>query len=515
MASDYSAPPDTYQPLTIDLGIRTAAARAGGKLALMEGDRKLDFRTLVERIDRVGTAAIADLALTPGDHAALLAPNCIEFIEIVAGLSSRGIAVAMPSPRLTPKEFTAICDDSGARVLFVHRSLAEAARSAHFATVERIIEIGDEYGEYERWIADAQASPPERHPAEWSVFSIPYTAGTTGRPKGVLLSHRSRTLTFFAMAVEYGCYSPDDRAIAIAPLCHGAGLAFALAPIYFGGSCEILPRFEPELALRRIEGFAATNIFMVPTHFHALFALGERLPDRSSIRTLKTIISNAAPLPQATKERIVDYFGPGMLHETYGSTEGGIVTNLRPADQLIKLGCVGHPFPCTEVRIVNSDGHETVAGEVGDLLSRSPYLFNGYWQRPAETAAAIRDGWLTVGDLARRDEDGYIYLVDRKDDMIISGGMNIYPREIEEVLHTHPCVAEAAVIGVPDEYWGQRVCGFIVVRAGASVNEAELIDYCRNKLAGYKIPRMITTIAALPRNAAGKILKTALRTATG
>ncbi|MGH7907151.1 MAG: class I adenylate-forming enzyme family protein [Candidatus Binataceae bacterium] len=508
MAGDFTPPPSTFRPITIDAGVRAAARHNAGKIALIEGGRRLDFRTLCERIDRVGTAALADLKLKPGDHAALLAPNCLEFIEIVAGLSSRGIAVAMPSPRLRPAEFVFICDDSRARVLFVHHSLEELARSVKYETVERIIVIG---GDYEDWISAASPKAPEFQPEEWTTFAIPYTAGTTGRPKGVLLPHRSRTLTFFGMAVEYGCYSPDDSAIAIAPLCHGAGFAFAMAAIYFGGSCEILARFEPEIVLRKIAESRATNIFMVPTHFHAIFALGARVLDSIAARSLKAIISNAAPLPQATKELIVRHFGAGLLHETYGSTESGTVTNLRPADQLRKIGCVGKPFVCTEVRLLGGGGEDVSPGEVGELFTRSPYLFNGYWRRPAETAAAMRDGWLTVGDLARMDEEGYVYLVDRKDDMIISGGMNVYPREIEEVLYHHPAVLEAAVIGAADSYWGQRIVAFVALRNGAAVSEEELAGHCRRALADYKLPKHVRFIDAIPRNAAGKILKTALR----
>ncbi len=200
-------------------------------------------------------------------------------------------------------------------------------------------------GPYEEWLASSSPTRPTGTAEEWDTFCIPYTAGTTGAPKGVLLPHRSRVLTFFSMAVEYGCYGPDDRALAVAPLYHGAGFAFALAPVFFGGTCEILPHFDPELLLRAIETGKSTNVFMVPSHFQALFALGDDVLDRYDTSSLRTIISNAAPLAQVTKERIVERFGEGLLFECYGSTEGGIVSNLRPADQLRKLQCVGLPFP--------------------------------------------------------------------------------------------------------------------------------------------------------------------------
>ena len=228
-------------------------------------------------------------------------------------------------------------------------------------------------------------------------------------------------------------------------------------------------------------------------------------------RALRTIMSNAAALPQALKEKIVDYWGPGLLHETYGSTEAGIVTNLRPRLQLEKPGCVGPPFALNEVRLLDEAGNEVGDGEVGELYSRSPYLFNGYFGRPEETAAAMRDGWVSAGDLARRDADGHYFIVDRRKDMVVSGGLNVYPREIEEVLQAHPAVREAAVIGVPDEHWGERLRAYIVPARERHVDGAALEAYCRERLAGYKVPKEFREIAALPRNVGGKVLKKELR----
>jgi long-chain acyl-CoA synthetase len=501
-------PSPAFMPITISSGIRASAARTPSKVALSEEKRSLTYAQLVERIDRVETLAAVGLKLKPGEHVALMSPNCIEFIEIVCGLADAGLATAMVNPRLTAKEAAYICNDSQAQVLFVHASLEEVARAAKLETVREIVVIGKDY---EQRLA---ASPPQTTHlpiAETDIFALPYTAGTTGQPKGVLLPHRSRVLTFFSMAVEYGCYSIDDRSLAIAPLYHGAGFAFAMAPIFFGGTCEILPKFEPELVLERLMTLNITNTFMVPTHFNAVFGLGEDTLKKYKTPALKTIISNAAPLPQATKQRIVNYFGEGILHETYGSTEGGIVCNLRPADQLRKVQCVGMPFPCTEVRLLDKAGKEVPRGEVGELYSRSPFLFSGYWGKPEASQEAFKGEWMTVGDMARQDEEGYIYLVDRKKDLIISGGVNIYPREIEEVLHAHPAIAEAAVIGVPDDYWGEAVKAFVVCRKGASLTKDELIAFCQTSLAGYKLPKTVDFIEALPRNAAGKVLKTDLR----
>jgi long-chain acyl-CoA synthetase len=211
------------------------------------------------------------------------------------------------------------------------------------------------------------------------------------------------------------------------------------------------------------------------------------------------------------KETLVEFFGPGLLHETYGSTEAGIVTNLRPADQLRKQQCVGQPIACTRVKVLDPEGGLCKPDEVGELYSSSPYLFNGYWNRPEETADAFHDGWVTVGDMARRDEEGHIYIVDRKKDMVISGGVNIYPREVEEVLLTHPDIEDVAVIGVPDEKWGEHLKAFIVTRADAALDTQEVIGFCDGRISGMKIPKDIEFIDQVPRNPTGKVLKTALR----
>ncbi len=500
--------PGTYRPLTIAEGVRTSAQRTPGKVALQEGQRTRTYSELVDRIDRVANATLDGLGIAPGAHAAILAPNCLEFVEVALGLATAGVPPAMVNPRSTAAEAALVCDNAQARVLFVHPSLEELARLCEFESVRELVVLDTRYDD---WLAAARSTPPTVELEEWDVFSIPYTAGTTGRPKGVLLSHRSRVLTFFAMGIEYGCYGPDDRALAIAPLFHGAGFAFAVAPIFFGGCCAILPHFEPEEVLRQLAEHRSTNAFFVPAHFHALFALGEETMRSFDTSALRTIISNAAPLPQVMKERIVEHFGEGVLFECYGSTEGGIVSNLRPADQLRKERSVGLPFACTSVRVLDDAGEEVASGEIGELYSRSPYLFNGYWERPEETAATLRGGWFSAGDLARRDDEGYLYLVDRKDDKIVSGGVNIYPREIEEVLLRHPAVAEAAVFGVPDERWGEAVRAAVVVTPGVQPSDDELLELCSEHLARYKLPKSIDRISALPRNASGKILHRTLR----
>ncbi len=508
MATPGLALPSTFRHLSMTGGLRAAASRDPAKPAYRQGERERRYGELVERIDRITAALTAGLELGPGSHGAIVAKNSIEYMELVFGASQAGVALATVNPRLAPAEIAAICDDAQAQVLFVDEASADALADTAFATVEKRFVIGTET---ESWL---QAATPLATPPlvpEWGVFTIPYTSGTTGKPKGVQVSHRSRVLTLFAMAVEYGCYSPDDRFLAIAPMCHGAGLIFSLAPVFFGGYAEIIDRFEPELVMRALRHGEMTGFFGVPTHFHAMMGLESTFLDAHRPTRLRSVISNAAALPQAMKERLVDYFGDGLLHETYGSTEAGIVTNLRPPDQLRKQACVGQPIACTEIEIRRDDGSLCEADEVGELFSTSPYLFNGYWQRDDATAEAFHDGWVTVGDLARRDADGHLYIVDRKKDMVISGGTNIYPREVEEVLIKHPAVTDVAIIGVPDERWGERLKAFVVADPGAGLDADAIGAFCEGRISRMKTPKDVEFIDAIPRNANGKVLKTELR----
>ena len=287
--------------------------------------------------------------------------------------------------------------------------------------------------------------------------------------------------------------------------------AFPVGVLAAGGSIDILDAFEPALVLEKLKHGGITGVFMVPTHFQMIFALPEETLARFRAPPIKTILANAAPLPQSLKEKIIPYFGATVLHELYGATETGLVCNLRPQYQLLKERCVGTPFPHVEAEVRRDDGTVCEADEVGELWSRAPILFSGYWNQPEATAQAAQDGWVSVGDLARRDADGYLYIVDRKKDMVISGGVNVYPREVEEALLSHPAVADIAVVGVPDELWGERLKAFVVARPDRVLTLVDVQAHCATRLSAYKIPKELEMIDALPRNANGKVLKAALR----
>lgn len=510
---------DLYRALRLADGMRAIALREPGRKAMRCGERELSYGELRERAARVSAAAVA-AGIKIGDRVALLAPNCIEYPEIMCGLSDIGAIIATLNPRSAPREVAAACADCAPALLIFHESLKGVAElamtSAEFPSDLMSLQTG---AAYEDWITAHAPLAVDALPdiAETDPFTLVYSSGTTGQPKGIVISHRSRTLTFHAMAMEYGCYGPDDRFLALAPMSHGAGFAFAMCTLYFGGFVEIAAKFDPVAVLDRLTNGAFTGVFMVPTHFQAILGQPAQLLDRyrGSAPSLRTIISNAAALPQSLKERIVEYFGEGLLHETYGSTEAGIVTNIRPADQLRTNRSVGRAFALNEIRLLSPTGEEVPDGEVGELYSRSPYHFNGYWGHPEWLADCTRPGgWLSAGDLARRDAQGFLHIVDRKKDMVISGGFNIYPREIESILEQHPAVREACVVGVPDDRWGERLRAFIVPESGqrpdGSLASAIAVS-CVDRLAAYKIPREYAFIEQIPRNVSGKILKRQLR----
>jgi long-chain acyl-CoA synthetase len=483
-------------------GIRSAAARSPRKTALTVGGQTMTFAALASRIDRFSHVVDVGLAIAPGRRIGIIAANRIEYVEIVCGASSAGVAVTTIGPTASAHEIAFIAEDADLEAIFVDAELEELVRAAAGNRVRHIIPFGPAY---EALLARAVDEICQVAISDADVFCIPYTSGSTGRPKGVLLTHRGRVRAACGTAAEHGCYTPDDRALAITPLFHGAGLLALLTPLLFGASVRLMQKFDIEELLDAVQSFAATSTYMIPAHFAALIELGDKAR-RFNMSSLKAVMSGTSPLGQSAKEKVVDYFGE-KLYERYGSTEGGVISCLRPRDQLRKLDCVGQPLPLTRVRALGPGGETLPPGEAGELAVSSPYLFAGYLNLPDETARVLRGDWYVTGDVGRVDDEGYLYLVGRKNDMIISGGENIYPRELEEIIEAHEAVAACAVVGVPHKYWGEAVTAFVVLRDGRTVDADTLVGLCQQKLSRYKAPKDVRFVGDLPRNAMGKVLR--------
>jgi len=491
----------TRVELSLARGIRTAAARWPGRIAIEMGEARLTYRALAGMLARIANLA-AGLGLEPGDRVAFVSGNRLEFGAIVSGLAEAGVIVATLGDKLTAAELAGILADCSPRLV-----LGDAGGPAESAAAAAGIDFIDLERRWPALLDAASETPRFSALRESDAFGLSYTSGTTGAPKGVMLTHRSRSLTFMAMAAEYGCFGSGDRFLVLTPMSHGAGFVFGMAPLVFGGTSVILETGDPERIADRLAQTDLSGVFLVPTQLSRLATL---LPARLRAgAALKSIISNASALAQPLKEIVIGTYGAGLLHETYGSTEAGIVTNIRPEELRAKPGSVGTPFPLIEVSLRDEAGAEVAPGLPGELFVRGPYAFAGYWNASGPTADAVIDGWVTVGDMASRDADGFITIVDRKMDMVVSGGLNVYPREVELVLADVPGVRDVAVIGVPDAEWGERLQAFVV---GAATPDA-LRAAARARLAPHKVPKDFSFLDELPRGPTGKVLKRALREA--
>jgi acyl-CoA synthetase (AMP-forming)/AMP-acid ligase II len=499
--------------LNIASGIIEFSRATPHAVAVVDGERSLTYAELETRSRQLANALTA-AGLQQGDRVAVVLGNRLEYPEIACAIGRAGMQMVPVNPRLTPPEVEYILQHSNTRALVLDNSLApicaEALQTVPHATVLSI--DGTELGiDYENTLAAASLDPCDVTVSEDEPFCIAYTSGTTGRPKGVMISHRSRSLTFLGTAITWGL-GPGRTTIAVAPLYHGAGFAFGYGALHVGGTLWMLRAFDPKALLQMLQDSRAESVFLVPTHGQMLRALGDDVIAQYDLSKLKTLYFNAAPMPHPLKMWLHEQLPDVELHELYGSTEAGIVTNCGPADVLRKPGSVGLPWFMTELRIVSDEGEIIQGAGVGELFSRSPYLMNGYLDdEEATQACTTPDGFLTAGDVVRVDDEGFIHIIDRKKDMIISGGVNVYPREVEDVLVTHPKVREVAVVGMPDEKWGEAVTAFIVAAPQATPSVQELEELCRSSLAGFKVPRRYEFVGSLPRNAAGKVLKRELR----
>ena len=495
-------------------GIREFGRSRPHAAAVRDDSRELTFAQLDDRSSRLAQALLA-AGLAPGERVAVLSPNSLEYFEIATALAKAGLPMVPLNPRNTVADNEYILQHSGTRALVLDGTLADRVDGLT-GSMAAVLEFGAASGigqSYEQRLAASPATDPRIAVGDDDAFCVTYTSGTTGKPKGVILTHRGRVLTNLAAGLEYGL-GPSRRTIAVAPMYHGAGFAFAFAGPQLGGCTRVLGSWDAEKLMDMLQEERSHSVFLVPTHAQQIRRLTEEPSARYDLRDLQTLYFNAAALPVALKEWVIEAF-PGVgVHELYGSTECSVVTDLRPEDALRKAGSVGHPWFFNEVRLLDDDLQPVGPGEPGELFARSPMLMGGYLHDPEATRAATTDdGFVTVGDVAVADEEGFISIVDRKKDMIIAGGVNIFPREIEEVVAQYPDIHEVAVVGVPDEVYGERVAAFVASRSGRPVDTAGLEEFVRTRVARFKVPREWHVVQELPRNPSGKILKRDIREA--
>jgi fatty-acyl-CoA synthase len=486
-----------------------------------DSKRSLTYAQWDERANRLANALLG-LGLIKGDRVALLAYNAVEWLEIYVALARAGLVAVPINFRLMGPEIQYIAEHSDARAFIVQddlRATVEGICATLPIEARRYVLFGapapQGWQGYEPLIAAAPASAPEISVKPEDLFALMYTSGTTGRPKGAMRSHEGNALLAFATALEFSL-SAEDTGLLVMPLCHANSLYFSVTFAMLGATIVVDDRrsFDPEALLAKLANERITFTSLVPTHYIMMIDLPAAVKARHDLSAVGKLLISSAPARKDTKLAILELFPNGKLFELYGSTEHGWVTILRPHEQLDRLGSVGREWAGSgAIKLLDNDGREVPDGEVGELYSRTAYVFDGYWKNPDKTAEAFRGSWCTVGDMAYRDPEGFIHLVDRKSNMIISGGENIYPSEVEGVLAAHAAVQDVAVVGVPDAKWGEAVCAAVVLRPGQAASEADLLAWCRERMAGYKRPRTIFFLAEtdMPRTATGKIQHRKLR----
>jgi acyl-CoA synthetase (AMP-forming)/AMP-acid ligase II len=507
--------------LTVADAVATHARLTPHKPGARDSRRALSFGQWHDRATRLANGLRAQ-GLAKGDRVALLAYNCVEWMEMYVALARAGLVAVPINFRLTAPEIGYIASHAEARGFIVQDDLLDRVQPlrAELPAVAAWVHFGADatpagWTGYESLIAGAGTELPDLRVQPGDPCALMYTSGTTGRPKGAIRSHEGNTLIALATALEMG-FTRNDTALLVMPMCHANSLYFSHTFVHLGATCIVDDRksFDPEALLALLAREKVTFTSLVPTHYIMMLGLPAGVKARYDVSAVEKLMISSAPARRETKLAILKHFHNGRLYELYGSTEHGWVTLLRPEEQIAKLGSVGREWAGSgAIRLLDPQGNEVPDGEVGELYSRTPYVFDGYWKNPEKTAEAFRGDWCSVGDMARRDADGFITLVDRKSNMIISGGENIYPSEVEGILGAHPKIKDVAIVGVPHDKWGETVHAVIVLHEDQACEEAEILDWCRSRMAGFKRPQTVQFMADadMPRTATGKILHRVLR----
>jgi acyl-CoA synthetase (AMP-forming)/AMP-acid ligase II len=478
------------------------AGKEPDRPALVDGDREVSYGQLHQNLTRLANSLLGLAA--PGDRVAILAQNVAEFVECY---------------RLHPKEWAWILDNAEARVLVVEQTFLEQIRPelAAVPSIEHVVVIGGEADgaiPYAELVSAGGTTRPPVEVDEDDTAWLIYTSGTTGFPKGAMLTHRNLVAAVLESVIEYQP-QPDDRNLLAFPLCHVAGYTVPLMHLR-GGLIVLMKAYEPELFMQLVERHGITSSALAPTMLN--FLLQHPKIDDYDLSTLRNIGYGAAAMPVEVLKAAIERFGP-IVYSGFGMTELGGNVLVHSKEVHIRaingeehlLAACGTPMCLADVKVVDDAMRECPPGVVGEIVIKAEQVLKGYWRNDEGTKAAFDGGWFKTGDMARRDEEGFFYIVDRKKDMIVTGGENVYSREVEEVIYTHPAVSEAAVIGLPDPVWGENVTAVVVLRDGMTASDVEIIATCRDRLAGYKKPKRVEFIDELPKNVSGKILKRELR----
>jgi long-chain acyl-CoA synthetase len=500
-------------------GLRINSWKYPKKNAVVFEGRSLTYDELNRRANQFANAMLG-LGVKRQDKVALLMHNNLEFVEMYNGLARIGVISVPVNFRLVEKELTYVIDNSDAVALVVGDDLVKSVDFDKLPRLRKdnVIVVGSNvppgFRSYEQFLAPMPDTEPEVELSEADIFYFGYTSGTTGFPKGAMIKTRN-TMEVVRNAIlrntgRKGVDMSQRVFLAIMPLCHSNSIWATLITLWMGGTNVVFPsgKFDPEKVLATIEKERVTTSSMVPTMITRILELPDEVRARYDISSLTSLGSSSAPLHTKTKEAALEFFRNASFSEGYGSTETGALTTLRHKDQKRKVRSIGLPNPGITIKLVDEDGNlVTEPGKIGTLWAKTPAAFAGYYKDPEKTKAAIDGEWVTAGDMAFVDDEGFYFLADRKNDMIISGGENIYPLEIEEVVVQHPAVAEVAVVGVPNEKWGEEVKAVVVLKEDAQTSEEDILDFCKGRLAGYKRPRSVDFVDDLPKTATGKILK--------
>jgi len=499
-----------------DISRRQARERPDQAAFVCEG-RSTTYAQFDERGNRIANALL-DLGIEPQSRVAYLGRNTPAYFELLFGAAKARQVTVGVNARLAPPEIEFVLKDAGARVLLVDRNFYGVAEdiAGRLPDLDLVIALdGDRpaWPTYEDWLANHAPEDPQTEPEPGDILKQLYTSGTTGLPKGVALRHDAAEDLCGTIAGEvWRDFAPGDRALQVAPFFHIAGSNMGLIALNQGGTSIVLPAVDEQQILRLIAEHRVNHVFLVPALILAL--VSQPNVTEFEFSSLKSITYGASPINEALLARAVEVFGCRFM-QFYGLTENYGAATWLPwedhAPERGKLRSCGKPYDVCELKIVDEQGNALDAGQIGEICVRSPWTMSGYWNRPEATAETIRDGWLHTGDAGYLDREGYLYIHDRIKDMIVTGGENVYPAEVENAIFGHPDVADVAVIGVPDETWGEAVKAVVVLNAGASADEEGIRAHARERIAGFKVPKSVDFVSELPRNPSGKILRRELR----